>query len=180
MGYKELREKLANYPVEMGAMSSSFETWIKESQEKAAEISKIENERERSAQLADLFVEDPIVFLNRHDVTHTNKVQEKAKEILKCFNNLDLTYYELYFLLCAAVVHDIGNIFGRKGHERNIKAILDHECTDILPDSIERRVIARIARAHGGSISGNSDTISNLRESDTINNKNVRERLLAS
>lgn len=178
--YKELKEKFANYPVEMGAMSSSFEMWIKKTQERAAEIGKIENERERSAQLADLFVEDPIVFLNRHDVTHTNKVQEKAKEVLKCFNNLDLTYYELYFLLCAAVVHDIGNIFGRKGHERNIKAILDSECADILPDSIERRVIARIARAHGGSISGNYDTISNLRESETINNQNVRERLLAA
>ena len=178
--YKELKEKFADYPVEIGAMSSSFEAWIKETQEKAAEISKIQNERERIAQLADLFVEDPIVFLNRHDVTHTNKVQEKAKEILKCFNNLDLTYYELYLLLCAAVVHDIGNIFGRKGHERNIKAILDSECTDILPDSIERRVIARIARAHGGSISGNSDTISNLKESDKINNRNVRERLLAA
>lgn len=63
---------------------------------------------------------------------------------------------------------------------KNIKALLDSECTDILPDSIERRVIARIARAHGGSISGNSDTISNLRESETINNRNVRERLLAA
>lgn len=144
------------------------------------EISKIEDERARNTQVADLFVEDPIVFLNRHDVTHTNKVQEKAREILRCFTNLDLTYYELYFLLCAAVVHDVGNIFGRNGHEQNIKALLDSECTDILPDSIERRVIARIARAHGGSISGNSDTISNLRESETINNRNVRERLLAA
>lgn len=158
--YKELKAKFADYPVEMGAMSSSLAAWIKETQEKAMEISKIEDERARNTQVADLFVEDPIVFLNRHDVTHTNKVQEKAREILRCFTNLDLTYYELYFLLCAAVVHDVGNIFGRNGHEQNIKALLDSECTDILPDSIERRVIARIARAHGGSISGNSDTIS--------------------
>lgn len=178
--YKELKAKFADYPVEMGAMSSSLAAWIKETQEKAMEISKIEDERARNTQVADLFVEDPIVFLNRHDVTHTNKVQEKAREILRCFTNLDLTYYELYFLLCAAVVHDVGNIFGRNGHEQNIKALLDSECTDILPDSIERRVIARIARAHGGSISGNSDTISNLRESETINNRNVRERLLAA
>lgn len=178
--YKELKEKFANYPVEIGAMSSAFETWIKKTQEKVAEISRNKNEQERSEQLADLFVEDPIIFLNRHDVTHTLKVQEKAKDILGCFNELNITYYELYFLLCASVVHDIGNIFGRKGHERNIKAILDSECTDILPDSIERRVIARIARAHGGSISGNSDTISNLKESETINSQNIRERLLAA
>ena len=45
--YKELKEKFANYPVEMGAMSSAFETWIKETQERVAEISKTENEEER-------------------------------------------------------------------------------------------------------------------------------------
>ena len=63
----------------MGAMSSSLAAWIKETQEKAMEISKIEDERARNTQVTDLFVEDPIVFLNRHDVTHTNKVQEKAR-----------------------------------------------------------------------------------------------------
>jgi len=178
--YKQLKDKFASYPVEIGAMSSSYDNWSKEAQEKAKVIAKIENEQERSAQLADLFAEDPIVFLNRHDVAHTNKVQEKAREILKCFNNWDLTYYELYIMLCATVVHDIGNIFGRKGHERNIKTLLDTECTDILPDSVERRIIARIARAHGGSISGNSDTISNLKEFDMVNNQKIRERLLAA
>lgn len=178
--YKELKDQFADFPVEMGAMSSSIEEWIKDTRKKAEEINKVENQKERSTQFSDLFVKDPIVFLNRHDATHINKVQEKAKEILMCCNNLNLSYYELYFLLCATVVHDVGNIFGRKDHERSIKTILDSECKDILPDSIERRVIARIARAHGGSVSGSSDTISILRESEIINNQNVRERLLAA
>lgn len=178
--YKQLKEKFAKYNVEMGAMSSSITDWMREAQERASEIGKIENEKERCVKLADLFAEDPIIFLNRHDITHVNKVQEKAREILKCSNSLNLTYYELYFMLCATVVHDIGNIFGRKRHEQRIKQLLDTECMEILPDSVERRIIARIARAHGGSIAGNSDTISNLKESETVNNQIVRERLLAA
>ena len=105
---------------------------------------------------------------------------EKSLELIKCFNKIAFSGYEIYFLLCAITVHDIGNIFGRIGHEKKIAEILDSKCIDIIPDSIERRIISRIAGVHGGKIHGSSDTISILKEINIVNNFEIKEQVLAS
>lgn len=178
--YKELANKFANYPVEMGAMQETIKTWIAAVQEKTKEINSIDDIKEREKEFNKLFEDDPIIFLNRHDASHTKKVMEKALEIIKCFRNIRFSCYEIYFLLCAIVVHDIGNIYGRTGHEKKIAEILNSECASIIPDSIERRVISRIAGVHGGKIYGSSDTISVLNETYTVNGFDIKEQLLAA
>lgn len=176
--YTELKSKFANrFDVELGAMASGIEEWLKKTATEVEAISQLPDKSERSRKLADIFSNDPIIFLNRHDGSHITMVQEKALLILRCFTGAQLTPYEIYILLCASVVHDIGNITGRKEHERKIKHILDNECTSILPDSLERTVISRVARAHGG---GAVDSISFLNENYPLYGFSIRERVLAA
>ena len=174
--YMDLAQKFANYPVEEGAMQETIKLWLVTLQENIKEINSITDAEERAKKFNKLFEDDPIIFLNRHDVSHTKKVMEKALELIKCFSKIDFSGYEIYFLLCAIVVHDIGNLFGRMGHEKKIAEILDSQCNEIIPDSIERRIIG----VHGGEISGNSDTISILKETNSVYNFTIKERLLAS
>ena len=174
--YKDLRKKFANYPVEMGAMQAAFGDW----KSKVFDAVCIKNKKTREDKLLELYENDPIIFLNRHDDSHTQKVMERALELMKCFSQIEFSKYEIYFLLCAIVVHDIGNIYGRIGHEKNISNILDLECAGIIPDSIERRTISRIAGVHGGEIHGSPDTIAILQQKATINKFEIKEQVLAS
>lgn len=82
--------------------------------------------------------------------------------------------------MCAIVVHDAGNIYGRAGHEKKLAEILNNQCDNIIPDAIERRVISRIAGVHGGKIKGSSDTISVLNKTNTVNGFEIKEQLLAA
>lgn len=176
--YTELKNKFTQgYDVELGAMATGIEEWIRATEAKIASINEKTDKSERALDLANIFASDPIIFLNRHDASHIAMVQEKALQLIRCFKGIELTPYEIYILLCASVVHDIGNITGRQSHERKIKQILDTECSSILPDSLERRVISRIARAHGG---GAVDSISNLEEDFALNGFSIRERILAA
>ena len=176
--YRDLVGKITNYPVEMGAMSQAIEDFRQH-------ILEISNSGEDNAEaklktIAGLAESSSTIFLNDHGIDHIQKVQRRALEIARECVNIDLTFYEIYFLLCASLVHDVGNIWGRSGHEQKIKEVLDKECTDILPDSVERRVISRIARAHGGKVNGNKDTISYLDADVSVNGKHIREQLLAA
>lgn len=178
--YKELANKFAKLPVEMGAMQNAIIKWMEELQKKLQDANENEDKEERERIINKLFENDPIIFLNRHDALHTKKVMDRALELIKCFNGIDFSYYEIYFLLCAIVVHDIGNIYGRAGHEKKLAEILNNQCVNIIPDAIERRVISRIAGVHGGKIWGNSDTISVLNETNTVNGFKIKEQLLAA
>lgn len=174
--YKELRKKFENYPVEMGAMQAAFQDW----KSTIFEVACIEDKKMREDKLLELYENDPIVFLNRHDASHTKKVMERALELMKCFSQIEFSKYEIYFLMCAIIVHDVGNLYGRMGHEKNISNILDTECTSIIPDSIERRTISRIAGVHGGKIHGNADTIAFLKREADVNKFKIKEQVLAS
>lgn len=174
--YEELRKKFEDYPVEMGAMQAAFQRW----KDTIFEAVCIEDKKTREDKLLELYEDDPIIFLNRHDSSHTKKVMERALELLKCFSQINFSKYEIYFLLCAIVVHDVGNIYGRIGHEKNISNILDLECTDIIPDSVERRTISRIAGVHGGKIHDNPDTIGFLKKETIVNKFKIKEQVLAS
>lgn len=178
--YKGLAEKFAHFPVEMGAMKDSIDKWREEFKEKLKEINENPDKEEREREINQFLEDDPVVFLNRHDDSHIKKVKDRALELIKCLDKITFSCYEIYFLLCAIVVHDIGNIYGRIGHEKKIADILDNQCSEIIPDAIERRVISRIAGVHGGQIQGNADTISVLRETDIVNGIKIKEQLLAA
>lgn len=178
--YKELADKFAQFPVEMGAMQDAIIKWMEELQKKFKDINENDDKGEREREINKMFEDDPIIFLNRHDTSHTKKVMDRALELIKCFNGVDFSCYEIYFLMCAIVVHDVGNIYGRAGHEKKLAEILNNQCDNIIPDAIERRVISRIAGVHGGKIWGSSDTISVLNETYTVNGFKIKEQLLAA
>ena len=179
--YSDLKAEFKDYSVEMGAMESSIEKWMQSASEKMKEINKIRSRREREYEIAKLFEQDPIIYLNKHGESHIMDVQRHALGLLEHFRNCNMSFYELYILMCAIVVHDIGNIHGREGHEQDIEKILSQkEKLYLIPDANERRTICRIARTHGGTYNGSKDTISALREVNSLNGFEVRERLLAA
>ncbi len=179
--YLDLKEKFKDYPVEMGALKNSIETWIQDAKEKMKGINKIRNRKEREYEIAKVFENDPIIYLNKHGESHIMDVQRHVFELLKYSRDCRMSFYELYILMCAIVVHDIGNIHGREGHEEDIEKILSKiENHHLIPDPNERRTICRIARTHGGVYNGSKDTISVLKEAPLLNNFMVRERLLAA
>jgi len=118
------------------------------------------------------------IFLTDHGPNHIATVIKRASELVaspKC----KLSAYEVYILLAAIQLHDIGNILGRKEHEarpKNLRGRLDAILGD---DSIEKRHIRSIAEAHGGARNGDKDTIRYVPD-DPVLNQIVRTRFLAA
>lgn len=64
---------------------------------------------------------------------------------------------ELYVLCMSILVHDIGNIHGRSGHEKKLTEIFNPTLFNTI-DRSEMKIIIDIAKAHGGK----GDTLSKL------------------
>lgn len=121
-------------------------------------------------------------FLTDHGPTHIQTVIERAGALLAYPEDEypQLTPYEVYLLLMAAHFHDVGNIFGRVGHEQNLAPIMEHLNGLVGAEMVERQAIMRIARAHGGNIDGNKDTINALPRMDPVVGQDVRYQSLAA
>lgn len=133
--------------------------------------------------------QEHIDFLNDHGPNHVLMVIKRVSELISycstsCLHGGDffISPYELFLLLCAIQVHDIGNIHGRSNHEANMDAILLEHCQPIIIDSIELRYIRAIAKVHSGKINDSLDTIgqSNLKRLDTYRDSKIRPQLLAA
>ena len=123
------------------------------------------------------------IWLTDHGPDHIATVIQRAGDLAfpqECV----LTPYEAYILLMAAHFHDIGNVFGRKEHEKRANRImfeLDH--TLIGDDALEKRTICYIAMAHGGYVNedGDKDTIGKLPFDDPADkSKGARVKKLAA
>ncbi len=64
---------------------------------------------------------------------------------------------ELYVLCTAILIHDIGNIHGRKGHEKRLTQVFNQTLFPAIHRS-EMKIIIDIAKAHGGD----GDTLAKL------------------
>lgn len=99
---------------------------------------------------------------------------------------LDISPYEIFALLVSILLHDAGNIYGRSGHEKQALAIYQGMGPGLCPDVFEARIIASIAKAHGGYVkladgSESKDTIKNLLiEKDTIASVEIRPKAIAA
>ena len=106
---------------------------------------------------------DPI-WLTDHGPDHIATVIRRISDLV--FPRCVLTPYEAYILLIASHFHDIGNVFGRKEHEKRCRKIMfDLDSTLVGTDSAEKRMICDIATAHGGYVDedeSNKDTIGSL------------------
>ncbi|MDQ0592186.1 hypothetical protein QFZ37_000555 [Chryseobacterium ginsenosidimutans] len=124
-----------------------------------------------------------MTWLNDHGPKHIQTVIQRASEMLtsKC----DLNVREVFLLLNAIQVHDIGNFYGRAGHEKNIIKTLRDGLTPIVFDATEINYINNIAQVHGGKIiykngTESKNTIGQLKEIVTTNGYDIKLQLLAS
>jgi hypothetical protein len=115
-------------------------------------------------------------FLTDHGPEHIRTVIHRASELVKS-RNCRLTGYEVYILLVAIHLHDVGNIFGRHHHELNSQTIQQHLGLLLGEDNVEKRWIYKIAQAHGGDPKNKIDS---LPQEQRILGQTVRVQLLAA
>jgi len=123
-------------------------------------------------------------FYTAHDKEHFDDVILYAGELLGVktgTEDISLTPYELYVLLVAIRVHDVGNIYGRLEHEKRCFSVLK-ECGHVSgEDDTEKKIIGSIAEAHGGrTANGDKDTIGVLPREEGIGRHKLRSQLIAS
>lgn len=123
-------------------------------------------------------------FFTAHNAEHFDEVVRYAGQLMNVLTGDEkthLTPYELYMLLVAIRIHDIGNIYGREEHEKKCFAMLKSFGAVAGSDDAEKKLIGRIAEAHGGKTSTNcKDTIGTLEERLELGSGIVRPRLIAS
>ena len=121
-------------------------------------------------------------YLTDHGPDHIETVIQRASELLAYPPSTypQFSAYEIYLLLLAMHFHDVGNIFGRSGHEANLATVMQQFQTLTGEDMIEWRAIKDIAEAHGGDMNGNKDTISKLLPSGHVRSERVQYRALAA
>lgn len=184
--YMDLKNALISYHknVESGALLQSVNEW---KQEINNQICVLNGSSDcdicnQIKQLEEAVKQDPVIYLNQHGTGHVDKVIEKIVEIIKKFRIDRPSPSEMFILLCAVQIHDIGNIFGRKGHEKSFQTIFKDVAKNIIPDTVTQRIILKIAQVHSGNINGDKDTISKagLRIDGTWFNQLIREPVLAA
>lgn len=127
-----------------------------------------------------------------HSKEHFNAVIHYAGELLKIpsepkvDDEILINPYETFVLLVSILLHDAGNIFGRKGHEKYPAQIFIDMGIAVCPDRFEASKIGQIAKVHGGKKILDSgietkDTIgeSQLKDSEDYGGVYVRQRLIA-
>lgn len=118
--------------------------------------------------------------LTMHDREHVARVRQVASNLIMQSDSINLKPFELTLLLVAVYLHDIGNVLGRSGHERQIHRTLTASGAKLPIDQVEYATAKQIAGVHGGTISGSKDTISTLPEKQAVSGEHVRLRLLAA
>lgn len=119
-------------------------------------------------------------MLTDHGPGHIKTVINRAAALLDNKKNKNkLNGYEIYLLLCAIHFHDLGNIFGRKKHEKRVSEMMGH-VGSFLGDSVEKNMIRQIAEAHGGKVNESRDTICHLAPNTAVNGIDVRPQMLAA
>ncbi|MCW3490232.1 HD domain-containing protein [Dethiobacter alkaliphilus] len=118
-------------------------------------------------------------FLTDHGQEHVAMVIQRAGLILGAKVE-KLLGYEIFLLLLAIHFHDVGNIYGREKHEERIFEVMEKLGQRLPLDTPSKRLVAKIAMAHGGEYNGCKDTVSNLLESEYLQGIAIRTALLAS
>ena len=121
-------------------------------------------------------------YLTAHGPSHIRTVIERASQMVGDPTDR-LDPYEVYILLLAIHLHDVGNIYGREGHEQHLPPVLQYLGKVLGDDQVELRIINQIAAAHTGKDANGhpSDTIGRgLRPLEQFRSAEVRMQLLAS
>lgn len=155
--------------VEKGALANSVIEYVKDMKENMSGV-----------ELEEALHKIPVIYLNNHGGGHVERVMERVYGMLELLGTDVLSPYEIFILLCAIQLHDVGNIFGRESHEKSLQRISQEKCSAFIPDVPERKLIEKIAATHGGKYKGDKDTISLLPIDRVMKEQKVRCRLLAA
>lgn len=132
-------------------------------------------------------ISDKQGFLTDHGPDHIAMVMRRAKDLSDTSRSgrefqTELTAYEVFILLLSCHCHDVGNVYGREGHESRIMDVIGtlSQYKQLRPS--EWRLIAQIASVHGGTIDDDKDTIGRAIASGSVDlcGKQVRPQLLAA
>ena len=124
-----------------------------------------------------------VIWLNDHGPEHVATVIKRASELLS--GNSELNVKEVFLLLNAIQIHDLGNFYGRNGHERKVLDAISASLGEIVFDAMETMYIKFIAQVHGGKVTyldgtHSKNTIGELKEVEMLDGYPIRLRLLAS
>ena len=118
-------------------------------------------------------------LLTDHGPQHIDAVIKRASA-LTAVETCKLSEFEVFLLLAAINLHDVGNIHGRTAHQFTANDVGMWLGSSVSPDVIVRRTIIRIAAAHTAGDAADKDTIRSLPRDDYILNHPVRPQMLAA
>lgn len=106
-------------------------------------------------------------LLTDHGPEHIANVLDNADALLGCSHSSSgivlLKPMELYILCMGILFHDVGNLFGRTGHNQKIVEVYGAIFKGLFDEKDEKAAVIRAARAHTGlSSSGSPDTLKEL------------------
>jgi hypothetical protein len=107
--------------------------------------------------------------LTDHSEKHIENVLNNVWHLLDIENNdnIKLTCYDIYILCLSVLFHDVGNINGRKDHNKKVTDIYNLARGNAPQNFSERALILKATRAHCGKTnSGSRDT---LKEIEIVN-----------
>lgn len=112
--------------------------------------------------------------LSDHSEQHIQDVFERAYKVIGEEEFLKFTPKDVYCLALMILFHDVGNIFGRKGHNaiEKIAEIYNKYRTNVQNYRDEKRVITLGASSHcGESKKGSRDTLKDVKDSSIKGDK---------
>ena len=117
--------------------------------------------------------------LTDHGPTHIRHVLENVFKLLEG----DLKHFsaiEHYILGLSVLFHDVGNLYGRKDHNKRIARFYDH--VRIEPKfSQEKSVIVQIAQAHTGkALNGSQNTLADVPKASQLDGEPIKAREIAA
>ena len=123
------------------------------------------------------------IWLTDHGPEHIETVISRAQEMVFNDDECVLTPYEAYLLLVSIHFHDVGNLFGRKEHEKKVRSVMAELDPTLMGENApEKRMICDIAMTHGGFVNSENDrdTISKLRYERKRGPKGIDAHRIAS
>ena len=119
--------------------------------------------------------------LTDHSERHIRNVQDNAARLIGEEGKNKYNGVELYFLALSILFHDVGNINGRKDHNKKVTDIYNKIRNNESHFNQERRLILKAVSAHcGKSSKGDKDTLNELEEKSDLYGHALRLRELAA
>jgi hypothetical protein len=119
-------------------------------------------------------------FLTDHGPEHIKTVIARASNLIRFGHAVNLSPYEVYIILSAIHVHDLGNALGRESHELLAERVMKIAGPLLGDDTVEQWTIYNIAQAHGGQVGSDRDKIGKLPAIEYVLGQRIRSRILAS